>query len=109
MSNNNLSHGAEESWENEPATLTESQREDPINAIQFIANWAPLYRMRFRLKDMLMAAMYSPHWEDETPEQKGDQLWFFDEMMALLELAYLLDDMIRNNQFIYSYHRQSAG
>jgi len=93
----------EEPWENEPATLTEFQRADPIHAIQFIANWGPLYRMRFRLKDMLMAAMYSPHWKHETPEQKGDRLWFYDEMTALLELAYLLDHMIRNNKFIYSY------
>ena len=103
MSNNNLSHGAEESWENEPATLTEIQRADPIHFICFIANWEPLCRMQFRLKDMFMAAMYSPHLKDDTPEQKGELVWFYDEMRALLELAYLLDDMIRNNKFIYSY------
>lgn len=103
MSKNNLSHGAEEPWENEPATLTEYQREDPIHFICFIANWEPLCRMRFRLKDMFAAAMSSPHLKDDTPEQKGELVWFYDEMTALLELAYVLDDMIRNNKFIYSY------
>jgi hypothetical protein len=74
MSNKNVNHATEELWKNEPATLTEIQRNDPIKAIRFIASWGPLFRMRFRLKDMLIAAMYSPHWKDETPEQKGDQL-----------------------------------
>ena len=109
MSNENLSHGAEEPWENEPASLTEYQREDPIHFICFIANWEPLCRMRFRLKDMFAAAMSSPHLKDDTPEQKGELVWFYDEMTALLELAYLLDDMIRNNQFIYSYPDKRDG
>ncbi|HVU57726.1 MAG TPA: hypothetical protein VHD83_21840 [Puia sp.] len=103
MSNKNISHGANASWENEPATLTESQRADPINAMRFIANWRPLFRMRYRLKDMFAAAMSSPRLKDDTPEQKGELVWFYDEMTALLELAYHLDDMIRNHQFIYSY------
>lgn len=103
MSNKKLGHGAEEPWENEPATLTEFQREDSIHYICSIANWEPLFRMRFRLKDMFTAAMSSPYLKDDIPEQKGELVWFYDEMTTLLELAYLLDDMVRNNRFIYSY------
>ena len=58
---------------------------------------------------MFAAAMSSPHLKDDTPEQKGELVWFYDEMTALLELAYLLDDMIRNNQFIYSYPDKRDG
>lgn len=109
MSKNNEEQVTEEPWENEPATLTEFQREDPIHFICSVANWEPLCQMRFRLKDMFMAAMYSPHLKDDTPEQKGELVWFYDEMTALLELAYLLDDMIRNNKFIYSYPHKPEG
>src|SRR6185312_15487842 len=103
MSKKDNEQETEEPWENMPATLTEFQRADPIHFICFIANWEPLCRMRFRLKDMFAAAMSSPHLKDDTQEQKGELAWFYDEMAALLELAYLLDDMIRNNKFIYSY------
>jgi len=92
-----------ESWENDPAFLSKSQREDPVGHMRFIANWEPLYAMRFRLKDLFMAAMYSPHWKNDSPERKGEWMWFYDELMDLLELAYIIDEMVEAEKLVYSY------
>ncbi len=92
-----------ESWEDEPAFLTKMQRADPVGHLRSIAKSAPLHQMRFRLQDMFTAAMYSPHWKDDSPKQKGDRVWFFDELMDLLELANLIDQMARNGKITYSY------
>jgi len=97
-----------ESWENEPAFLSKVQRADPMGSIRFIANWEPLYEMRFRLQDLYMAAMYSSHWKDDSPKRKGEWMWFFEEIMDLLELAYLIDEMVRAKKLTYSYTDATA-
>lgn len=92
-----------ESWEDQPANLSHAQRADPICHLCFTAKSELLYKMRYRLSTLLEIAMYSSILKDDSPEQKGDWVLFIDEMTDLLELASLIDDLIRTNQLVYSY------
>lgn len=88
-------------WENMPTSLSKLQREDPIQSIRSLSNWDTLYEMRIKLHDVFMSAMYSSHWKDDNPDQKGTWMWFFDEIMDLLELSYLIDEMLIKGEITY--------
>ncbi|HMH24159.1 MAG TPA: hypothetical protein VK563_20390 [Puia sp.] len=89
-------------WEHVPAYLSHSQREDPIDTVCNFSHWDSLFKMRFYLQYMFEAAMSSKLWKDQTPKDKGDQFWFFNELMDLLESSYLLDEMLDEGKLTYS-------
>jgi hypothetical protein len=89
-------------WEFTPAHLTHSQREDPIAAIDPICGWFTLFDARDRLKDLFQAAMASSFWENDEPEEKEDKMFFFDQLMQLVESAYFLNQMVIEDRLTYT-------
>jgi len=83
-----------EDWENVPAFISDCQREDPIESIRNFCCWWPLSDMRFKMQDAFRAAMGSKLWKDDTPEDKLDRIFIFDELINLVECAYVLDLLI---------------
>lgn len=91
-----------EDWEHVPAFLSKSQREDPINCIRWFCNWGSLYSMRIQLHELFRAAMGSPIWKDDDPDHKSDKIWFVDELMDLVESAYLLEEMMEEGKITFT-------
>ncbi|HEY4291245.1 MAG TPA: hypothetical protein VGN00_29290 [Puia sp.] len=95
------------SWEYDYSILTQSDRDDPVNALHKICNRTSLFNQRNDLFEFYRAALQSDAWEDDLPEGKSDRLFFYETTLYLWEVAYRIREMIKAQNLALSYSPQT--
>ena len=90
------------SWEYDYSVLAQSDRDNPVKALQQICNRSSLFKQRNQLFEFYRAALQSDAWEDDSAEQKSDQLFFYSTTLYLWEVAYRIREMIKARDLAFS-------
>ncbi len=94
-------------WEYDYSVLEQSDRDDPVKALQQICNRTSLFNQRKSLFEFYRAALQSDAWEDDSSEEKSDQLFFYSTTLYLWEVAYRMREMIKSRDLVFSNTSQA--
>lgn len=95
------------SWEYDYSVLGQSDRDDPVKALQQICNRDSLFNQRKLLFEFYRAALQSDAWEDHSAAEKSNQLFFYETTLYLWEVAYRIKEAIKARNLAFSFTQQT--